>query len=136
MPTATFKQIPNDLANKLLAFVDRRNLGKSTEIDGVSYTLDHISQNSSKFWKSRGLSVYFRAGRSVIRISDHWSKSTGNDRSRKLNCGFIGDCQWFIDNDGGAPLSLDKYAGKFPWKMLAGKCSLATLNKTCDHWID
>lgn len=136
IPTATFRQIPAKLATQLLDFVHQRNIGKSVNIDGQRYTLDHISKNSSKFYRGRSLSIYFRTGRSVIRISDHWSQSNGNDRSVKLNCRFIDEHWWAIDNDGSAPLSFGRYTSRFPWRMLAGKCGLSTLNKTCDHWID
>lgn len=131
---ATFKQIPADLARHLISFVDRRNLGKSIDIGGKAYTLDHISHNTSAFWRSRGLSVYFRTGRSVIRLSDHWSKSNGFERSRKLNCGLISGQDWQIENRDMNKLYCEKYAGRFPFEMLAGKCGLSKLNKTCEHW--
>lgn len=133
MTSAAFKPIPITLANKLLAFLDRRNLNKSIEIDGKSYELIFISQNSSAFFKSRGLSVYFKTGRSIIRISDHWAQSIGNDRSRKLNCGSISGKSWVMS--AAAPrVYCSKYAGKFDWVMLAGICGLSALNKTCDHF--
>lgn len=131
--TAKFKPIDPVLAQKLLAFVDRRNLEKAVEIDGTTYTLVYISQNSSAFFQSRGLSVYFKTGRSIIRISDHWAKSVGNDKSRKLNCGSISGKTWIMDGET-QRISFDKYSGKYPWVMLAGKCGLTSLNKTCDHF--
>lgn len=132
---AKFKPIDPALARALLEFVDRRNLGKTVEIDGQDYVLSYISQNSNAFFQSRGLSIYFKTARSIIRISDHWSKSLGNDRSRKLNCGSISGKTWILD---GATdrISFDRYAGKYPWVMLAGRCGLASLNKTCDHWSE
>jgi len=133
---ATFTEIPADIANQLVAFIDRRNLGRAIEIDGTSYTLDFISHNTNAFFQSRGLSVYFRAGRSVIRISDHWSSSTGFERSRKLNCGSISGKQWNIDNRSGRKVFCPKYAGRFPFEMLAGRCGLTVLNRECDHWKD
>lgn len=132
---ATFKHIDSNLAKALIAFIDRRNLGKSVDVDGKSYRLDYISHNSSAYWQSRGLSVYFRCGRSIIRISDHWSQSNGFDRSKKLNCGSISGKWWTIENAGAAKLYCSKYAGKFPFEMLAGICGLSALNKECDHWV-
>lgn len=131
--SAKFKPIDPALAKKLLAFVGRPNLGHAVEIDGVTYTLVYISQNSSAFFRSRGLSVYFKTGRSIVRISDHWSESIGNDRSRKLNCGSISGKIWVMAG-ATARIEFGKYAGKYPWVMLAGKCGLTSLNKTCDHF--
>lgn len=131
---AKFREIPTAVARELIGFIDRRNIGKSLEIDGVSYTLDYISHNSSAFWRSRGLSVYFRTRRSVIRISDHWSSSNGFERSRKLNCGPISGKTWVIDNTSRTRLACFKYAGRFPFEMLAGICGLSVLNRECDHW--
>ena len=133
MTTAKFKPIPRETADRLIGFIDRRNLGKSVEIDGKTYTLDFISHNSSAFFKSRGLSVYFRVNRSIVRISDHWAASVGNDRSRKLNCGSISGKCWVMDGVC-ERLSCSTYAGKYPFVMLAGICGLTALNKTCDHF--
>lgn len=131
---ATFHEIPHDLARQLVDFIDRRNLGKSVTIDGVDYTLDFISHNTSAFFRSRGLSVYFRTGRSVIRISDHWSRSSHFERSRKLNCGSISGKTWEIENKSGRKVQCARYAGRFPFEMLAGRCGLSVLNRECDHW--
>lgn len=70
-----FQEIPNELAHKLLDFASKTRIGRTIEIDGKLYRLDHISQNSSRFFKSRGMSVYYRVDRSIIRISDHWCAS-------------------------------------------------------------
>jgi hypothetical protein len=133
MTTAKFKPIPRETANRLIGFIDRRNLGKSTEIDGKTYTLDFISHNSNAFFKARGLSVYFRVGRSIVRISDHWAASVGNERSRKLNCGSISGKSWTMDG-ASERLPCFTYAGKYPFVMLAGICGLNSLNKTCGHF--
>lgn len=131
---ATFQEIPAPLAMALIDFIDRRNIGKSIEFEGVEYVLDFISHNTSAFFQSRGLSVYFRTGRSVIRISDHWSASNHNARSGKLNCGLISGKRWEIDNRSTRKLACFRYAGRFPFQMLAGKCGLSVLNRECDHW--
>ena len=129
-----FKEINEELAYKLLNFVGKPNLGKSIVIDGETYTLDYISVNSNRYFKSRGFSVYFRHKKSIIRISDHWAKSNLHEKSRKLNCGFIDGHEWVIDNKKRSELKFRKYAGKYHWVLLAGKASLAVLNKDCDHW--
>ena len=100
MSAVRFKEIPDAQARLLLDFAERKNIGKSLDIEGVEFNLDAIFLNSSGFWRSRGLSIYFRTGRSVVRISDHWSESKHHDRSRKLNCGPLGshDAVWAIDN--------------------------------------
>lgn len=135
MPSAKFSPIRPELARELLTFVSAANVGKAIEIEGKTYRLDHISRNSSRFFQSRGLSIYFRTGRSVIRISDHWGASVGNEKSRKLNCGSISGKFWTLAGPTDR-LSFDRWAGKYPWVMLAGICGLASLNKTCDHWSE
>lgn len=132
----TFKQIPDSVAMQLLEFATRPRIGKSIEIEGEIYTLDFISQNSNRFFQSRGLSIYYRVGRSVVRISDHWSQSNHKPRSRKLNCGSISGQSWGIDNASPDTLCWGRYAGQYPWVMLAGRAGLARLNKTCEHWIE
>jgi hypothetical protein len=136
MTTAHFKQIDDALANQLLAFVRTNNIGKSIAIDGKEYTLDHISQSSSQFFQSRSISIYFRTSRSIIRISDHWTKSNHHQKSRKFNCGSLGGhfCQWVIDDKTPTALDCTYRCGKFAHKMLAGICGLAVLNKTAPHW--
>lgn len=116
-----FTPISNKLAYQLLEFVDRRNIDKSIVIDGKTYKLNHISVNSNQFWKSRGFSCYFRVDRSIVRISDHWASSVGNDKSRKLNCGQISGKRWNIGISD--RLFFGKYAGKYSWVLLAGKAT-------------
>jgi hypothetical protein len=134
--TVRFTEIEDNVARELLDFATRKNIGQAITVDGVEYVLDGISQGSSAFWRSRGLSIYYRAGRSVVRISDHWSQSNHHERSRKFNCGRIGGHQahWIIDNSAPARLTFDRYAGKYPWTMLAGKSGLVQLNKSVPHW--
>jgi hypothetical protein len=135
--TVTFTEIDRSLASQLLAFVNARNEGKSIEIDGESYLLEYISHNKNAFFRSRGLSVYFRVGDDVIRISDHWAASNHHDRSRKLNCGRIDEHVWEIDNATADTLSCSWRAGRFAWVMLAGRASIAELTAAgCDHWSD
>lgn len=133
--TAIFQPIASALTLALLDFVGAKNLNKTVEIDGKSYTLVFISKNSSAFFRSRGLSVYFKTGRSIIRISDHWAASVGNDKSRKLNCGGISGNRWIMTKS--APrIYFGRFCGKYPWVMLAGKCGLRSLNRTCDHFLN
>ena len=128
-----FKSIDEKLATELLDFAQYSNIGQITEIDGASYKLDHISRSSSSFFKSRGLSIYYRHKKSVIRISDHWSASVGNDRSRKLNCGLIDGHKWIVSKS--EKVETHKFGGgKYAFQMLAGIAGLSTLNKTCEHW--
>lgn len=119
---ANFRPLDLAVAEELVNFAaTRRNIGKSIELAGRSFTLDHISHNTSAFWKSRGLSIYFQSDRSVVRISDHWSQSRGNPRSRKLNCGRISSSYWTIRNRPGEFVLCHSHsAGKYPYKMLAG----------------
>ena len=132
--TVTFKQVDSTLAIKLLAFVDRRNIGPAIKIDGVDYKMDYISQNSSAFFKSRGMSVYFLAEGDVIRISDHWAFSNFYPRSHKLNCISVSGHRWGIDNSPDSKLYCLRYTGRFPFEMLAGRASLEELSQSCDHW--
>lgn len=131
---AVFQEVDPKVARALIATIDRRNLGKTFEVAGVSYTLDFISQHTSAFWRSRGLSVYFRTTTHVVRISDHWAKSEHYPQSRKLNCGSVSGKSWTITNSPNSKLYIHKYAGRFPFEVLAGSCSLAELRQDCDHW--
>jgi hypothetical protein len=122
---ATFKPLPLPLAGQLLAFVRARNVGKAIVIDGRAYTLEHISRGTNAFWRSRSFSVYFRAGRSVIRISDHWSRSNHAPRSQKLNCGSIRSCRWAIDNRAADIFEANALgSGRYPYRLIAGRCAL------------
>lgn len=143
-----FQPIDSSLAEKLLDFATHGKVGQSIVIDGVEYRLDHISVGKNSFWRSRSASVYYRTGRSVIRISDHWSANPSRPRSRKANCGEIG-AKWEWDEDhedqvwkSGATWLIDtaksvewsRYAGRYPWVMHAGKAGLVALNKSVNHW--
>lgn len=135
-PVVRWKPVPYELVETLLAFVHANNVGKAIAVDGVEYVLDHISHNTNAFWRSRGLSVYYRVGRSVIRISDHWSKTNHHPRSRKLNCGAIAGAWWELaDTTATQPHAFSYRSGKYPWKLLAGKAGLSKLNKSVDHWM-
>lgn len=132
-PVVNFRPVPEKLTRQLLNFVQTKNLGKSITIDGTEYTLDYISESHRK--TSRGLSIYFRVERSILRISDHWSQTAGNPRSRKLNCGRIDTAYWALDNHPASqPLTFTWHAGKYPWRVMAGKAGLSILNKSVTHW--
>lgn len=133
MTTATFKPLPRHIAQALADFITVKNLNQSVEIDSKAYTLVFISHNTSAFWRSRGLSAYFKTGRSIVRVSDHWAASEGYDRSRKLNCGSISGKKWVLTGKA-EKVSATWRAGKYPWELLAGTCGLSSLNKTCDHF--
>lgn len=94
--TAVFRPVETAIANALLDFTERRHLNQSIMIDNKTYTLFHISQNSSAFFRSRGLSIYFKMARSIIRISDHWAETKGYEKTRKLNCGTISGKHWTL----------------------------------------
>lgn len=127
-----FRPLDASVARELIEFsCSSRNVGKSVDVLGKTYTLEHISRSTSAFWKSRGISLYFRTGRSVVRISDHWSETNGMDRSRKFNCGKIGSSFWKIDNHGDDDI-IETYshsAGRFPHRVLAGVCSMRSLER-------
>lgn len=132
---AVFKEIDSNLAYTLLNFASYKNLGKTIDINGVNYTLDYISMHRRGFGGSRGLSVYFTVGRSVIRISDHWSKTNHHPRSRKFNCRQIDSAWWELDDKSKDTIEFSKLsAGKYPWVLKAGICGKSKLNKTVPHW--
>lgn len=130
----TFTQIDNTVAQQLLDFACRKNLGREITIEGKNYQLDYISRTFNAYHRARGLSIYYRVERSVVRLSDHWSKSKNNDRSRKFNCGFIDDQFWILNNKHSDFLLMTRYSGKYPFKILAGKAGLNQLNQHCEHW--
>lgn len=145
-----FKPVSRQLALQLIAAVRGKKVGTTIDIDGETYTYDYCSIKSAALHRGRGFSLYFKVGKSIIRISDHWTRSNGNDRSRKFNCGAIGSMivhtsdgdiewdenkpqYWVIDNDD-QPFESTYLSGRFPHRLLAGKASLAKLNKVCEHW--
>jgi hypothetical protein len=128
-----FTPIEISLANKLIEFISRKNLGKTIIIDNKKYKLEFISHNSNSFFKTRRLSVYFKVDKSIIRISDHWVKSVGNNKSHKLNCHSISGKNWII-NKKTERIYCTWNCGRYPWVMLAGKAGLSKLNKSCDHF--
>jgi hypothetical protein len=130
---ATFKPIDTSIAQKLADLISAKNLNRSFDIDGKTYTLVYISLNKCTFFRSRGLSAYFKTGRSIVRISDHWAKSQGFDRSYKLNCGSIAGKFWELKG-GADKVFTNWHCGKYRWELLAGICGLTKLNKTCDHF--
>lgn len=128
---ASFKPLPVKTATELLGFAHARNIGKPLGAtlprhkSPKQVTLDHVSNNTNQFFKSRGLSVYYRTKTHVVRISDHWSASNGYPRSRKLNCGYISRSYWAIDNEPDAAFYWHGHGGtKYPYRMLAGICAL------------
>ncbi|MGO1524184.1 MAG: hypothetical protein ACTHV8_10920 [Nesterenkonia sp.] len=137
-PVVTFHPVSDDITQSLIGFLadgGRRNLGKSIEIDGRVYTLDYLSIGSNWVWRSRSFSAYFTVGRSVIRISDHWSES-GFNRSRKMNCDQIGDAYWVLSQKIDTRHMVTYRCGKYPWVVAAGIAGKSVLNKSVDHWSE
>lgn len=134
MSRVLFKPVSASLARELISATAGRSIGKSIDIDGQSYTLDHVSRSNHRLFKSRGISIYWRVGRSVIRISDHWSTSRHFSKSDKLNCGSISGKYWDIANRPVHAFESYYLAGKYPFRMIAGVAGLTVLNRSCDHW--
>lgn len=140
-----FRPISKELTHALLAFASNKNLGQTIEIGGETYTLDYLSVGRSSYWRSRSASVYYRVGRSVVRISDHWSAMREHPRSQKLNCGCIGggydeetntykpSAYWELH--GAQEVEhWALYAGRYPWRMFGGRAGLSVLNRGTTHW--
>lgn len=125
---AIFKPVDSSLTRELLSASDRKRIGDILTLSsGRQFVLDHVSIGKNGFFRSRSFSMYFRekGKKSVIRISDHWSSSNHNERSNKLNCGYIRSCHWSIDNREEDKIHYHgKYSGKYPWVLMAGVCSL------------
>ncbi len=85
-----FKAIDPGLAEKLFRAAYRGEIAKGgkIEIDGTEYTLDYVSRGDGSE------SYYFRTGNSIVRISDHWSKTPGMADERKFNVGNIRTSYW------------------------------------------
>lgn len=148
---AIFKEISQDLAHELVTFAKRRGVkaGDSIVIEGKKYIFNYRSQNKDSFFHSRSISLYFRVGRSVVRIADHWSKSKLFDRSRKMNCGRLGGGICGVDEKGYALYSKGvfwelanktrkqvyfMFFNRFESPLIGGICGLKVLNKECNHW--
>jgi hypothetical protein len=80
------------------------------------------SEKKNPFFASRSLSYYFvpKNGESVIRISDHWSKSKpAYSRSNKLNCSWIRSCYW------------ENYGEKFEYRIPSQSYPSALIGGLC-----
>ena len=117
---AEFRPLDRAVAKVLVEFASGRRVGKTITVEGQDYTLTHISESYNAFWHSRGLSVYYRRGRSVVRISDHWSRSRHHQRSRKLNCGPIATCFWTIADNADTLFETYHRSGRYPRRMMGG----------------
>ncbi len=133
---ANFKQFDNSIAKELIQKTRYKKQNSKIELkNGDIYEVLYISISKNSFFKSRSASFYYRkkGGKSIIRISDHWSKSNNNDRSRKLNCGYISSCYWTINNKKDNEIFVHGfYSGKYPYKMLAGICYKNSFEKIID----
>jgi alpha-galactosidase len=136
---ADWRAVDPNLAKKLLDALMQRQRKKGgriirkdandfVEIDGVRYYYDFRSERKSAFFRSRSFSFYFRvpSKRSVIRISDHWSK-TAYTRSGKLNCGWIRSCYW--SNFKGIRFSYRLSGEKYESEFVAGIATLASFKR-------
>ena len=104
---------------------------------GIEYEL--IFDGEAKryhFVKKRSLSMYFRkkGSKSIIRISDHWSKSKYT-KSKKLNCGSIRTCYWTLENVAAERFEFSGFAsGKYAWVFMAGVCALKKFQPYQNRW--
>ena len=132
---ANFEIFDNKLSENILnAFKKakrKKNFTGKFKVGSDEYELLHFSEpKRNRFFKSRQISIYFRKkrGRSVIRISDHWSETTSHKRSRKLNAGYLNTCYWTA-NSGSKERDTFLFsglsAGSYDWVLLSGVCSLA-----------
>lgn len=134
MGTVTFKRFEYRIADILLSNLKEAKKQGYLMVEGNKYILLFESKNKNRTYRSRGFSYYFRLKNSIIRISDHWSSSNFNDRSKKLNCGYIShDQYWIIDNKiKSFPF---RFSGeKYDSYLLAGIVGLAKLRKSCKHF--
>lgn len=128
---ADFKAVSAKLAEKLFNVATERKglkVGETIKIDGKNYTLDYVSISSyNAYFGTRGISIYYRHGNSVIRISDHWSDSGDVfKRSNKLNCLWIASCYWRLLNvtKESAVEVFSPNCGKYGYRVIGGKCML------------
>lgn len=132
---ATFKGVPPRIGRQLARFAVPKNIGKTVKIDGETYTLDHVSAGSNSFFRSRGFSAYYRVKKSIVRVSDHWSRSNGAPKSRKLNCLRIGSCVWNIDNRVEDIFETAAWmSGKWDYRLIVGRCGLASMKRSSVIW--
>lgn len=122
-------QLASDLLEAFFKNKRKRNSDNFIIVDNEEYEIIHFSQKKSSFWRSRSNSFYFRkkGSRSVIRISDHWSKSDAiYSRSKKKNCSFIRSCYWSIRK--AIEFEMNIPCERYPVSFLAGKCSYSNFN--------
>lgn len=101
----------------ILEWRRKRNKPEFIEVDGEKWTVDHQSQSKNALHRSRSNSFYLTNGKSVVRISDHWSASK-YDRSHKFNCGMISTCYW--TNREGERFSIFLPGERYESSMIAG----------------
>ncbi len=103
--------------------------GKDAAGNNPIWHVEHLSQGTHPFLRSRGYSLYLRrfGSRSIVRISDHWT-ATGDaaPRSRKMNCGAISTCVWSVPTARKEHLfnyKLDGFNSKYESRLLGEKIS-------------
>ncbi len=91
---ADFNVIDSGLAEKLYSAAMEKQIsaGEKIEVGGVEYTLDYVSIKSAD-----SISIYYRSGNSVIRISDHWSETPALS-DNKFNVGPVRSSYWTLNN--------------------------------------
>ena len=94
--------------------------------------VDYESEKKSAFWRSRSFSFYFVSEDNtyIIRISDHWSKSS-YPKSNKLNCGFIRSCYW--TNFGEERFDFRIPSETYSSDLLGGLCYFKNFQKTTSN---
>lgn len=81
------------------------NLPKNIKLGNHTWFLNFISVNG--YWKS--VSIYYRSGDYLLRISDHWSESNTSIKT----CGFIRSCYWCLKGNTVQPVYLKNSNNKF-----------------------
>jgi len=132
--TGNFKALDIKEATALLdaykVYNRKKNKPRYMQVEGFGeYEVVFVSKSKNSFFKSRSFSFYFRkkGARSIIRISDHWSKSKKEyKKSNKLNCGNIRSCYW--TNLKGESFSYRASGEKFDSTLIGGKISFNSLD--------
>ncbi|MEW4402878.1 hypothetical protein AB1I62_03915 [Enterococcus sp. AN402] len=119
-----FQGISTELAQQLIDFARGKREGKAIEINGKTYVLEHRKKETGL--RRRDFVLCFRVDRSIIRISNYWSKSDVA-WSRNFNCG-ENYGNWTIQKHE-SPFESTYLAGKYPMRLLAGRISVTAFRR-------
>lgn len=102
-----WQELPESIAKQLLHFAENWNNkeGDSLIIEGKKYIMLKRLAIRAKLMRLSSISIYFKTGRSLIRLSDYWSSCNFFPLSQKMHTKFL-NCFIGYDKQGNAMHSM------------------------------